>query len=98
MPRMPHQPQAPDAAHPAHPLISDVLHRDTLERVVDIIELLESLDLSEGLTPEASAGLRWIHCMLADAIKHVGAGLKGTTADRVTHVDAVIDTPVQAQY
>jgi hypothetical protein len=61
---------------PAHPIISDTLHRDTLDRVVHIIELLEQLDLTAGLTPSARSGLYWIHRMLADAVKHVSDGLR----------------------
>jgi hypothetical protein len=44
--------------------------------VVHVIELLEQLDLSEGLTPSARAGLYWIHHMLADTVKHVSDGLR----------------------
>lgn len=61
---------------PIHPIISDDSHRDTLDRVAHVIELLKVLDLSEGLTPSARAGLYWIHCMLADTVKHVSNGLK----------------------
>ena len=59
-----------------HPIISDDSPRDTLDRVAHVIELLKELDLSEGLTPSARAGLYWIHCMLADTVKHVSDGLK----------------------
>ena len=69
----PHQPKSDTYDHP---IISATLHRDTLNRVVDVIKLLEQLDLSEGLTPSARAGLYWIHHMLADAIKHVSDGLR----------------------
>lgn len=58
-----------------HPIISASLHRDTLDRVADVLELLEHLDLSDGLTPSARAGLHWIHHMLVDATKHVSDGL-----------------------
>lgn len=61
---------------PIHPIISDDCHRDTLDRVAHVIELLKVLGLSEGLTPSARAGLNWIHCMLADTVKHVSDGLK----------------------
>lgn len=61
---------------PAHPIISNTLHRDTLDRVTHIIELLEQLDLSDGLTANARSGLYWIHRMLADAVKHVSDGLR----------------------
>jgi len=60
---------------PQHPIISETLHRDTLDRVADIIELLEQLDLAVGLTPRARSGLHWIHRMLIDTIKHVSDGL-----------------------
>ena len=60
---------------PDHPIISASLHRDTLNRVADVLELLGQLDLSDGLTPSARAGLHWIHYMLVDATKHVSDGL-----------------------
>lgn len=59
-----------------HPIISDSLHRDTLDRVADVMELLEQPDLSDGLTPSALAGLHWIHHMLVDATKHVSDSLR----------------------
>jgi hypothetical protein len=59
-----------------HPIISETSHRDTLDHVAHVIELLEQLDLSEGLTPSARAGLYWIHRMLADAVRHVSDGLR----------------------
>ena len=71
--------QSPDALAtniPVHPIISDTLHRDTLDRVVHIIELLQQLDLSEGLTPTARAGLYWIHGMLAESVKYVSDVLR----------------------
>jgi hypothetical protein len=61
---------------PGHPIISETLHRDTLDRVAHVIELLEQLDLTEGLTPRARTGLYWIHSMLADAIKHVSDAMQ----------------------
>jgi hypothetical protein len=77
---MPKDPQQSSSAlttdTPVHPIISDDSHRDTLDRVAHVIELLKELDLSEGLTPSARAGLYWIHCMLADTVKHVSDGLK----------------------
>lgn len=66
----------PNSGIDHHPIISGTMHRDTLNRVVDVIKLLEQLDLSDGLTPSARAGLYWIHHMLADAIKHVSDGLR----------------------
>jgi len=77
---MPREPQQSSSARtsdtPIHPIISEDSHRDTLDRVAHVIELLKELDLSEGLTPSARAGLYWIHRMLADTIKHVSDGLK----------------------
>jgi hypothetical protein len=61
---------------PEHPIISDTSHRDTLGHVAHVIVLLEQLDLSEGLTPGARAGLYWIHRMLADSVSHVSDGLR----------------------
>ncbi len=60
---------------PRHPIISETFHRDTLDRVAQVIALLEQLDLSDGLTPSARTGLYWIHSMLADAVKHVSDAL-----------------------
>jgi hypothetical protein len=61
---------------PEYSIIESTSHRDTLDRVAHVIELLKELDLSEGLTPSARAGLYWIHRMLADTVKHVSDGLK----------------------
>lgn len=69
-------PRQPNMDKYDHPIISANLHRDTLDRVADVIELLEQLDLSDGLTPSARAGLHWIHHMLVDATKHVSDGLR----------------------
>lgn len=68
-------PRQPRKSKYGHPIISTSLHRDTLDRVADVLELLEQLDLSDGLTPRARAGLHWIHHMLVDATKHVSDGL-----------------------
>jgi hypothetical protein len=64
-----------------HPIISETSHRDTLDHVAHVIELLKQLDLSEGLTPGARAGLYWIHRMLADAVRHVSDGLRNKPTD-----------------
>ena len=69
-------PYAPTVDIPEHPIISATLHRDTLDRVVHIIELLQQLDLSEGLTPASRAGLYWIHGMLAESVKYVSDALR----------------------
>lgn len=63
-------------ARPAHPLIEPASPRDTLDRVAHVIELLKELNLAEGLSPSARAGLFWVHGMLADAVKHVSDELK----------------------
>ncbi len=77
MPRKPPLlPGSRAAKVPEHPIISDTSHRDTLDRVVHVIELLEQVDLSEGLTPSARAGLYWIHHMLADTVRHVSDELR----------------------
>lgn len=60
---------------PRHPIVNERFHRDTLNRVAHVIELLEELDLSHGITPGARAGLYWIHSMLADTVKHVSDAL-----------------------
>lgn len=64
-----------ERALPRHPIVSETYHRDSLNRVVHVIELLEQLDLSDGMTPGARAGLYWIHSMLADTVKHVSDAL-----------------------
>lgn len=77
MPRTSPQPSRTRATKALeHPIISEVSHRDTLDHVAHVIELLEQLDLSEGLTPGARAGLYWIHRMLADSVRHVSDGLR----------------------
>ncbi len=77
MPRNPQEPprRSRGAATPRHPIISETLHRDTLDRVAQVIALLEQLDLSDGLTPSARTGLYWVHAMLGDAVKHVSDAL-----------------------
>ncbi len=76
MPRNPPQrPRRRGGALPRHPIVSETLHRDTLDRVAHVIALLEQLDLSDGLTPSARTGLYWIHSMLADAVRHVSDAL-----------------------
>lgn len=67
---------------PGHPIISADQHRDTLDRVVHVIDLLQQLDLAEGLTPSARAGLYWIHHMLADTVKHVSNHLRDSHANQ----------------
>jgi hypothetical protein len=64
------------AATPNHPIISDTMHRDTLDRVAHLIELLEQMDLSDGMTPGAQTGLYWVHRMIIDAVRHVSNDLK----------------------
>ncbi len=68
---------------PKHPIVSETLHRDTLDRVAHVIALLEQLDLADGLTPSARTGLYWIHSMLADAVKHVSDALGEGKAEGV---------------
>ncbi len=76
MPRNPQQrPRRRGGALPRHPIISETLHWDTLDRVAQVIALLEQLDLSDGLTPSARTGLYWIHAMLGDAVRHVSDAL-----------------------
>lgn len=52
------------------------MHRDTLDHVAQEMELLDQLDLSNGLTPGAEAGLYWIHRVIIDSVKHVSDNLK----------------------
>lgn len=65
------------ATTPSHPIIIDCQHRDTLDHVADIIELLKLVELEDGMNPSARAGIYWVHCMLADTVKHVSNGLSG---------------------
>ena len=74
--------QAPSIDIPCNPIISDALHRDTLDRCAHVIEMLEQLDLSEDLTPRARTGLYWVHLMLADAVKHVSDSLQEPGSQR----------------
>ena len=67
-----------------HPIISETSHRATLDHVAHVIELLEQLDLSEGLAPGARAGLYWIHRMLADTVKHVSDGLRDRSKHQIS--------------
>ncbi len=76
MPRKPQQPRDRRSGDlPRHPIVSETFHRDTLDRVAQVIALLEQMDLSDGLTPSARTGLYWIHSMLGDAVKHVSDAL-----------------------
>ena len=57
---------------PTIPLIADSLgnnvgHRDTLNRVATVIQLLTELNLSEELSPETENGLYWVQLMLIDS-------------------------------
>lgn len=61
---------------PPIPLISQhsnhqVGHRDTLERVVSVLELLAELDYGKGLSPKAETGLYWVQMMLIESLNHV---------------------------
>lgn len=78
--QQPSPPRYPDI--PDHPIISRGQHRDTLDRVADIVELLQQLDLSEGLTPNARTGLYWIHHMVADTVKHISNQLGETPSNK----------------
>lgn len=59
-----------------YPIVNGTLQRDALNRVADVIELLEQLDLADGLTPNAHAGLYWIHNLLAGEIRRVSDDLR----------------------
>ena len=58
------------------PIISKTMHRDTLDRVAYVIELLEYMDLSDGMSPNAQSGLYWIHRMIIDSVKYVSDNIK----------------------
>ena len=66
---------------PPIPLIADDLannigYRDTLDRVVSVMQLLTELDLSRGLSPKAENGLYWIQLMLIDSLSYVSDELE----------------------
>ena len=66
---------------PPIPLISlhsgrQVGHRDTLERVASVLELLTELDYGKGLSPNAETGLYWVHMMLIESLNHVSRALE----------------------
>jgi len=71
---------------PSIPLIADdsgnnVGYRDTLDRVVAVLQLLSEMDLSEGLSPRAKSGHYWILLMLIDSVKYVSDALIDETSD-----------------
>jgi hypothetical protein len=66
---------------PPIPLISphsgrQVGHRDTLERVASVLELLTELDYGKGLSPNAETGLYWVHMMLIESLNYVSRALE----------------------
>ena len=71
---------------PSNPLIADNLsnnvdYRDTLDRVVAVLQLLAVLNLSENLTPEAENGLYWVQLMLIDSVGYVSDALDDETTN-----------------
>lgn len=65
---------------PANPLVENcsgniVGYRDTLDRVVAVLQLLNEMNLTEGLSSSAESGRYWIQLMLIDAVKCVSDGL-----------------------
>jgi len=65
---------------PPIPLIADesgnnVGYRDTLDRVAAVLQLLNEMDSSEGLSPRAKSGRYWILLMLIDSVKYISDAL-----------------------
>jgi len=77
---------SPKYIPPSIPLIADdsgnnIGYRDTLDRVVAVLQLLSEMDLSEGLSPRAKSGHYWILLMLIDSVKYVSDALIDETSD-----------------
>ena len=71
---------------PTNPIIagdsgSYVGHRDTLDRVAAILQLLTEQNAPDGLSPKAESGRYWIQLMLVDAVKYVSDGLDSKRVD-----------------
>jgi len=74
----------PKCQIPSNPLVADNLgnnvgYRDTLDRVVAVLQLLAVLNLSEDLSPEAENGLYWVQLMLIDSVSYVSDALDNET-------------------
>ena len=72
---------------PPNPIIAansanNVDHRDTLDRVAAVLQLLTELNISEGLSPRAESGRYWIQLMLIDSIKYVSDALDNKTVNK----------------
>ena len=66
---------------PPIPLISDNTpnntgYRDTLDRVVSVMQFLTEMDLSKGLSPNAENGLFWVNTMLIDSLRYLSKELE----------------------
>ncbi len=68
-------PQSSISSNSQHPIVQDENHRDSLNRVVQVLALLQHLDLQAGLSSEADAGWFWVTKMLRDSIQHVSDSL-----------------------
>ncbi len=72
-----------DVSHPqipSNPLIAvsignNVGHRDTLNRVATVLELLTEVNLSDELSSGAENGLYWVQLMLIDSVRYVSDAL-----------------------
>ena len=67
-------------AIPPIPLISDhsnrqVGRRDTLERVICVIELLAEMDYGKGLSSKAETGLYWVQMMMIESLNYISQAL-----------------------
>ncbi len=69
---------------PSNPLVADNLgnnvgHRDTLNRVVAVLQMLTELNISEEVSPEVGNGLYWVQLMLIDSVNYVSDALDTKT-------------------
>ena len=61
---------------PKHPLISDhpvglEAQRETLQRVLDVIALVNTIEREAALTPQAKEGLFCIQSMVTDSLNYI---------------------------
>ena len=74
----------PEQQIPTNPIIeentnSNLNHRETLDRVVGVLQFLTEQSLSENLSSEARYGRYWIQRMLIDSINYVNDALNNKT-------------------
>jgi len=69
------QPRPPTIPLIAENLGNNIGHRDTLDRIAAVLQLLIEIDISEEWSPKAKAGHYWILLMLIDSVNHVSSSL-----------------------